>query len=142
MRAGIARAACLLAVTDDDLVNITACLQAESFNRGIRSVARIFDDAVADSAGPALGIDVVVSASRAAVPAFVGAAVDDRAARKIDLDGLRLVAVRHTFVDGRPADPVLASWRTEGVQLVMSEGDTAVIVGPADSRAMRELLEE
>ncbi len=141
-RAGIERAACLLAVTGDDLVNITACLQAEAFNRAIRSVARIFDDAVADSAGSALGIDSVISASRVAAPAFVGAAVDDRAARRIQLDGLRLVAVRHTFVDGPPADAELASWRAQGVQLVVVAGDTAIVAGPAEAPAMHHLLDD
>jgi Trk K+ transport system NAD-binding subunit len=140
-RAGVARAACLLAVTGDDLVNITACLQTEAFNRGIRSVARIFDDTVAESAGPALGIDVVVSASRVAAPAFVGAAVDDRAARRVDLDGLHLVAARHDFADGRPSDAHLAAWRAEGVQVVASNGDAAVIVGPQGAVALRQLLD-
>ena len=139
-RAGVARAACLLAVTGDDLVNITACLQTEAFNRAIRSVARIFDDTVAESAGPALGIDVVVSASRVAAPAFVGAAVDDRAVRRVKLDGLNLVAARHTFADGEPSAADIDAWQSEGVQVVLSNGDGAVIAGPAGAAALRTLL--
>jgi Trk K+ transport system NAD-binding subunit len=139
-RVGIGRAAVLLATTDDDLVNITACLQARSLNPGIRTVARIFDETLGLSAGPSLGIDAVVSASRLAAPAFVGAALDDHAPRRIHLGDLHLVAARHTFPDGLPGPEVRARWAADGIQVLLTTTDTAILCGPADAPALVDLL--
>ena len=138
-RASIERASCLIAVTDDDLVNISACLQAKAANPGIRTVARIFDETVADHAGPALGIDAVVSASLLAASAFVGAALDGRAPRRLALDGFELVAFRHEF-DRLPDAATAAEWRGQGVHVVATDGTAAIVCGPADAPVVRELL--
>ncbi len=121
-----------MATTDDDLVNITACLQARALNPGVRTVARIFDEAIAESAGSALGIDSVVSASREAAAAFVGAAIDDRASREVELGALHLVALRHTFDHDRPpSETQRSAWRAEGVHVLHADGDVAIVAGPA-----------
>lgn len=140
-RTGVAHAACLVAVTDDDLVNISACLQARAVNPTIRTVARIFDETIAEHAGTALGIDVALSGSRSAAAAFAGAALEDRAPRHVHLGALELLAFRHP-IPSRPSEAELAAWRAEGVHLVATDDDspTAIVCGPADSPILRELL--
>lgn len=140
-RTGVASAACLVAVTDDDLVNISACLQARAVNPGIRTVARIFDETIAEHAGSALGIDVALSGSRSAAAAFAGAALEDRAPRRVNLGSLELLAFRHRF----PAPPTAAdraAWRAEGVHLVAIDDDSpsGIVCGPAAAVVVRELL--
>lgn len=141
-RTGVAHAACLVAVTDDDLVNISACLQARSVNPSIRTIARIFDETIAEHAGSALGIDVALSGSRSAAAAFAGAALEDRAPRHLALDDLELLAFRHAFPEGLPDADARAALRTEGVHLVATDDDspTAIVAGPAGAAAIKELL--
>lgn len=76
-RAGLENASALLAVTEDDVTNLSACLMARSLNPTIRVVTRLFDDRFAGKAEASLPIDAAVSASRIASPVFVGAALDD-----------------------------------------------------------------
>jgi hypothetical protein len=95
---------------------------------------------VADHAGPALGVDRVVSGSRVAASAFVGAALDGRAPRRLHLDGLELVAFRHEFAGGIPDDDTVAAWRTEGVHLVARDGAVAIVCGPRTSAVVSSLL--
>ena len=146
-RVGIANAACLMAVTDEDLANITACLHARRINPGIRTVARIFDDTLGERIGGTLNIDATISASRVAASAFVAAAVDDWARRPFVVgdrpylalrlecrrpiafdeierwrsDGLRVLAVRHGHGEVQPPSDLLAG---------LAVGDSAIIAGP------------
>lgn len=92
--AGVRRAVCLIACTDDDLANISACLQARHANPGIRTVARVFDAQLGAHLGRAFGVDVVVSSSEVAAAAFFGAATDERATRAIAVGGLQIAARR------------------------------------------------
>jgi Trk K+ transport system NAD-binding subunit len=140
-RTGVANAACLVAVTDDDLVNISACLQARAVNPGIRTVARIFDETIAEHAGSALGIDVALSGSRSAAATFAGAALEDRAPRHVHLGSLELLAFRHPFPTA-PTAADLAAWRAEGVHLVATDDDSpaGIVCGPASAPVVKELL--
>jgi Trk K+ transport system NAD-binding subunit len=124
-RAGIERAACIVAVTHDDLVNLTACLHARRLNPRIRTVARVFDDTLVEHAGDGLGVDAVVSGSRAAASAFFGAATDERAVRRWRLGDLDVEAVRVRTND-------LAAVAT-GVRVLAEDPETgtAVVAGPA-----------
>lgn len=133
-RTSIARATCLVATADDDLVNISACLQARAMNPTIRTVARIYDETIAGHVSAALGVDVVVSASRAAAPTFAGAALDDRAPRTVRLDGLELTAFRHTFTSAAEVAAV------RGVCVLAADGPTAIVVGASGSPAVAALL--
>jgi voltage-gated potassium channel Kch len=76
-RAGLANASAMLAVTEDDVTNLSACLMARSLNPNVRVVTRLFDDRFAGKAEASLPIDAAVSASRIASPVFVGAALFD-----------------------------------------------------------------
>ena len=107
-RAGILEAACLFACTDSDLANIEACLQAKRLNPSIRTVARIFDDALAARVGGVFGIDAAVSATHVAAAAFVGAAADERALRPFDVGGAEHVAFRWDVPQGFGPDRMRA----------------------------------
>ena len=140
-RAGIDRAACLIAVTDDDLVNISACLQAKAANPGIRTVARIFDETVGRPRrrrprhrrrrerveGGGVGL-------RRRRPRRPGARAGSQ------LDGLELVAFRHDFGAALPDDATTSAWRADGVHVVAVDGTTAIVCGPASSPVVAGLL--
>jgi Trk K+ transport system NAD-binding subunit len=123
-RASVAQARCLIACTDDELTNVAACVQARQMNPDLRTVARVFDDDLARRLG-GFGIDVVVSQSGAAAGAFVGAAMDERAARHMQLGDLELTASRYDVDRDFAADEVKA-WRGRGLRI-------AAIEPPGDS---------
>ncbi len=145
-RASIAEARCLVACTDDELTNVATCAQARRMNPDIRTVARCFDDALSQRLG-GFGIDAGVSMSRAAAGAFVGAAIDERAARYVKLDDLEIVAFRHEV--GRDLTAAeLGAWREEGARVLavqppgshalppvaalegLAEGSVVILAGP------------
>jgi Trk K+ transport system NAD-binding subunit len=129
-RAGIASASCLIAVTTDDVVNIQACLQARRLNPEIRTVARVFDRALEERAAGALGIDLVISTSKIAARAFVGAAIDERSVRRFAIGGQRYLALRHTLTAGVSADRI-AAWREQGLRVLAYRQADKVVRSPA-----------
>ncbi len=75
-QADIRAAECLIAVTDQDLANLEAALNARSANEGIRIVMRLFDQNLANKVREGFDIDTAFSTSALAAPAFAMAAVD------------------------------------------------------------------
>ena len=154
-RVGVASAAAFLACTNDDLSNIQACLYAKRLNPKITTVARIFDDTLAEQLPHAFAIDRALSASGAAVSAFVGAATDELALRPLPLGGLTFLVGRHQAVEPLTAE-LLDAWRAAGVRQLAfrlkdgplqaaSElapphpaGTELILCGPAD--AVREII--
>lgn len=114
-RVAVASAAAFLACTNDDLANIHACLYARRLNPRITTVARIFDDMLAEQLPHAFAIDHALSASAAAVSAFVGAATDELALRPLPLGGLMFLVGRHQTAEPLTTE-LLASWRAAGVR--------------------------
>lgn len=72
-RAGMAGAKAIVAVTDDDLANLSIALAAKRGHGSCRVVVRLFDAKLAEKMQQGLGIDSVLSVSGAAAPTFVGA---------------------------------------------------------------------
>ncbi|MBV9852706.1 MAG: potassium channel family protein, partial [Armatimonadetes bacterium] len=154
-RAAVRRAAAFLSCTDDDLANIQACLHARRLNPRLTTVARIFDDALAERLTDAFAINRALSASQCAVGAFVGAATDERALRPLRVGALDLIACRYTAQAPIPAAAV-AGWRAAGVRVLawrapsgavqppsglappLTPGDEIILCGPADT--MREIM--
>ena len=114
-RVAVESAAAFLACTNDDLANIQACLYARRLNPKITTVARVFDDALAEQLTHAFAIDRAMSASDAAVSAFVGAAADELALRPLPLGALTFLVGRHQTPEPLTAD-ILAAWRAAGVR--------------------------
>lgn len=149
-RASIHGAAALLACTNDDLANIQACLHARRLNPHIRTVARIFDDHLADHLTATYQIDAAVSATRAAAAAFVGAATDERAVRPLVVGGLDLLAFRFDVTEPVSLE-TLHDWEMCGLHVLafrrkfgracarsqltapLQPGDAAIIAGEAQS---------
>jgi Trk K+ transport system NAD-binding subunit len=93
-RAGVSGAKTVLALTNDDLTNLSMALSSRGMNPDCRIVTRIFDRALAGKLSDSLGVDAVVSPADAAAPTFVASALDPDAVRGFVL-GDRLVMVVH-----------------------------------------------
>ena len=72
--AGIGRADAVLAVTDDEAVNLEIALVAKNANTGVRVVARVFDHDLAGRVERRLKLGATRSVSMLAAPAFAAAA--------------------------------------------------------------------
>ncbi len=124
-RAGVQHARCVVACTDNDLANVVTCVQARTLNPEARTVARVFDEDLSGRLG-GFGIDAAISMSSVAAPAFVGAALDERAVRHIVVGDLELSGFRYLVPRDVPADEV-AAWRGVGLRIlsVAPPGGTA-----------------
>ncbi|GAA1659795.1 NAD-binding protein [Fodinicola feengrottensis] len=71
--AGAGKARCVVAVTDDDVVNLEAGLTARALQPDTRVVLRLFDPDLADRVDRRLGLSVSRSVSYAAAPVFAAA---------------------------------------------------------------------
>jgi Trk K+ transport system NAD-binding subunit len=154
-RASIRGAAALLACTNDDLANIQTCLHARRLNPNIRTVARVFDDQLAEHLSATYQIDAAVSATKAAASAFVGAATDERALRPFHAGELALLAFRLDVEEAIPLEQI-HGWEEQGLRVLafrrkggparapalltapLQPGDAAIVAGP--ERAVNELL--
>lgn len=76
VKAGVERAAAVIACTDDDLSNVEIALDAREIRPDIRIVLRLFDQRLASKIRNSFDIEAAFSASALAAPAFAAAAVD------------------------------------------------------------------
>ncbi len=74
-KAGAANARAIMALTDDDLVNLNILIDSKLVNPGIRTVARIFNRDIGEKAKEAFAIDSVLSTSQISAPTFAASAV-------------------------------------------------------------------
>jgi len=75
--AGIQQAAAIIAVDEDDVANLGTCLLAKKLNPQVRTVARVFDGALASKLQSQLDVDSVLSVSAVSAPAFAAGALFD-----------------------------------------------------------------
>ncbi len=134
-RASLRQAVALIACTDDDMANIQACLHARRMNPTAATVARIFDDALADRLSNAFTIGRALSASQCAVSAFVGAATDERALRPLQLGALSLIACRCTVGPDLTAETI-ADWRLRGVCVLAFRTSAGAVQPPSELPAL------
>ncbi len=130
-RVSVESAKALIACTNDDLANIQTCLHARRLNPTITTVARVFDETLVASLPRAFAIDQVLSASHAAVSAFVGAATDEQALRSIPLGNLDLLAGRHLVETALTAEK-LSIWRQEGVRVLAFRAKAGAVQPPSE----------
>ncbi len=74
-KAGAANARAIMALTDDDLVNLNILIDSKLTNPGIRTVARIFNRDIGEKAKEAFAIDSVLSTSQISAPTFAASAI-------------------------------------------------------------------
>lgn len=85
--AGIKKAKAFLAVTDDDLANIEAGLNAREFSPNIRIILRIFDQRLAQKIEGAFGVNSAFSTSALAAPVFAQAALSGNILSSFEFGG-------------------------------------------------------
>ena len=76
-RAGIDTATAVMAVTEDDVLNLGVALQSRKLNPAARSVIRTFDAALGAKLQDQLGGGVFISASAVSAPTFAACALCD-----------------------------------------------------------------
>jgi voltage-gated potassium channel Kch len=106
-KAGAAGAKALIAVTDDDIANLSIVLAAKRARPDCRVVTRMFDSALAEKLERALSVDAVLSVSAAAAPTFVGSILCPGVLQGIVLCN-RLVLVFHRTKGPESAPPEAA----------------------------------
>ncbi len=121
-RAGIERARSLVAVTGNDITNLSVGLLAKSLNHDLRTTLRLFDPELAAKVQSDMGMDVAMSASALAAPAFVANALVAHACHSALLEGWLVV-----FADGSQAD-FAADCETAGFTKLRRTDDSSLMV--------------
>ncbi len=136
-QAGIASAAAVVAVHDDDIANLSAGLLAEELNPGVRLVLRMHRDGLGRRMSTALPSATVLDLSSLAASSFVGACLGSRALHTFTLDAETVVVgeltpsltapstLREVYGDLTP----VALVRPDGSMQVCPGRDTAVLPG-------------
>lgn len=124
-KAAIDRAKAIVAVTSDDLTNLSILLNAREANPGIRTVLRMFDPERAQKIKKAFGVDAVLSRADVVAPTFAAAALDHKTVSAFRL-GPSLITFQRVRLVHKPA------WVTQTVsQIRESEGVIPIARRPA-----------
>jgi Trk K+ transport system NAD-binding subunit len=123
-QAGVEGAACVLALTEDDLKNLEAAVGAKFQAPDVPVVLRAFDPSLADQL-KGLNLRRAYSVSALAAPAFVAAALADEVVETFRLGGDDVTLLRLTI---RPGSPLLGQTTAEikgatGCAVVARTGD-------------------
>jgi Trk K+ transport system NAD-binding subunit len=139
-RARVDQARALIAVTNNDLANLEAVLNARAIRPDIHAVLRAFDPDLAAQARQSLGIPASFSASQVAAPIFIDAALGYEASRILHLPVglpphqgvavLRLEHLRCMAADGWCGQPIAT--------VAAEQGGTALLWLPADPSGGRQ----
>jgi voltage-gated potassium channel len=100
LQAGIERAKAVLAVTDQDMVNLEIVLDSRKFNSKIRAIARIFEPELGKKINAAFQLDGVYSTSTVAAPFFAAASLDPEIISSYYVEERRFVVVQTTVRKG------------------------------------------
>ena len=92
----------LVAVTDDDVINLSIGLAAEKLNSKVKTVLRMYNSDLAQKVQSTLGIDAVISTSTVAAPIFVGAALYPNVLTAFTLDEQLIVLLHEKVAQGSP----------------------------------------
>jgi Trk K+ transport system NAD-binding subunit len=147
-RAGLTGAKTVVAVTGNDLTNMSIALATKRAHPACRAVARIFDSALAAQLQHQLGIDAVLSLADAAAPTFVGAALDPDVVRGFVLHRWLLLIVDRVIgsrseqgAEVRHEYPLLCrprgarGFEPVGKERVPEPGDEVILVRSIELRA-------
>ncbi len=86
-QAGTERAQAIVVATNNDLTNLDVVIKARQLNPDIRVVLRMFDADLAEKLGPIFGVQMALSASAIAAPAFATAAIREGVTHSFVLEG-------------------------------------------------------
>jgi Trk K+ transport system NAD-binding subunit len=159
-RVGLERCRAICTVTSDDLINLTAALNARAIRPDLRVVLRLFDPELALRAQHGLSIRFTRSVSHLAAPAFAAAAIGSQVEASIPVGDKRVllfariraapgsplarlpistlaepgdVTVLGVQADGSPAD-----WAADGTRHANADTDVFVV---ASRQGLAHLLE-
>jgi len=102
--AGIATSRAVIAVTDQDAVNIGVALDAKRLCPGVPVVVRLFDQGLAGQVESSFDIRRALSMSAVAAPAFASAAMGDQLLGSFAIDGVPHVIARLPVESGDGVD--------------------------------------
>ena len=132
--AGIDQARALVAVTNDDLVNLRVAQHAENRRSRIRSVVRLFQSSLANKlAASTFGIDQALNPSQAAAATFVSAALATDVVQGFTL-GNRLLILR--WLEGER----LREWQGKTMAELEELGAVAPLLRESERDAPLEAL--
>ena len=159
-RVGVERCRAICTVTSDDLINLTAALNARAIRPDLRVVLRLFDPELALRAQHGLSIRFTRSVSHLAAPAFAAAAIGSQVDASIPVGDKRmLLFARIRAAQGSPlarlpistlaepgavtvlglqADGAPADWAADGARLAAADTDVFVV---ASRQGLAHLLE-
>ncbi len=137
--AGIDRASAIIVCTNDDLMNLQMGSRIRQHNPHIRMVMRIFDEDFARNMADHLNVDVVMSASMMAAPAFAGAASRAEIVQTFKVDDRVLVMGRIEVNAGSRLDgaEIARIEKDLDLSVVLLQSSTGVDVRPAGAVIVR-----
>jgi len=97
--AGVDRARAVLAVTDDDMVNVEVLLDSRRLSETVRLIGRMFEEDLGGKINKAFKLDGVYSTSSLAAPLFAIASIDEEIVNSYYVDGERFVVVETSVQD-------------------------------------------
>lgn len=138
-QAGVDNAKAVVAVTDNDIVNLRVAHDARAMNDRIRTVVRLFSHRLAERLGTqTLGVDVALNPSTVAGATFVACALAEGVVQGIAYRD-RLLAVRRLSGDelrccaGRPARQAARTLGAIPILVRRAGGTSVQVVRSADS---------
>jgi Trk K+ transport system NAD-binding subunit len=135
-QAGIERAKAVIAVTDDDLTNVSIALDARRLNPKIAIVIRLFDQDLAVHLEKSMDIRRVLSASALAAPAFLAAALGDNVQCSFPIEKAnclveqKIIEADSTWV-GRKIEQAAAE--SQQAVIALKRGEDLAINPPAET---------
>jgi len=134
-KAGAAGARALLAVTNDDIANLSIALAAKRARPDCRVVARIFDSTLAEKMERTMGLDAILSVSAAAAPTFVASALCRGVLQGLVL-GKHLVVIFQQTIGGTSPAAAARCGTLDGHEAILwarpAGARTYRVVGPDD----------
>ena len=126
MNANIREAKAIICATDNDMRNLEIGLNARGLNPGIRVVLRTFDKEFAARVEKHFGIDVALSSSAIAAPAFSSAARNIGTIGLVELNGRRLLLKESAVFRSEELTKLMEMNETKVLMVVRPDGKTAV----------------
>jgi Trk K+ transport system NAD-binding subunit len=142
-KAGAANARAIMALTDDDLVNLNILIDSKLVNPGIRTVARIFNRDIGEKAKDAFAIDSVLSTSQISAPTFAASAVHPDTVFAFNWEGhlfvmLDLSTADHTWIHSQSSQMVRETHRL--YPLLMKSGSGVEFIHEGQSFTGKERI--
>jgi len=134
-KAGLRYAQAFIVCTSSDYVHLEAIMHARDMNPDIRIVARMWDDQFSNQLRRFMGVQVVLSASELAAPAFAGMAVGIEVAQTLRIHNqefsmIRLTVQSGSFLDGETIHDLQTHY---DLDIVLHGRGDQVEVHPADA---------